>query len=52
MEWFFDITHPVKFAKLMPDKDTVDQLTDEAKMFIEKTKPGREEKREPVTQEK
>lgn len=43
MGWFFDITHPVKFAKLIPEKNIVNQLTDEAKQFIEKTKPRAEE---------
>ena len=40
MEWFFDYTHPVKFAKLIPEVVTVRKLYDEAVSFIEKTRPA------------
>jgi hypothetical protein len=39
MHWFFTTTHPVKFAKLIPDRSTVKKLYDETVQFIEKTKP-------------
>lgn len=39
MEWFFDYTHPVKFAKVIPEAVTVRKLYDETVSFIEKTRP-------------
>lgn len=39
-EWFFNTTHPVKFAKMIPDNTTVKQLYDETHLFIEKTRPS------------
>lgn len=39
MEWFFDYTHPVKFAKVIPELVTIRKLYDEAESFIEKTRP-------------
>ena len=39
MEWFFDYTHPVKFAKVIPEVVTVKKLYDETVSFIEKTRP-------------
>ena len=39
MEWFFDYTHPVKFAKVIPEVVTVKKLYDAAKSFIENTRP-------------
>lgn len=39
MEWFFDYTHPVKFAKVIPEVVTVRKLYDTAESFIEKTRP-------------
>ena len=38
MEWFFDTTHPVKFAKMIPPTKTIDQLYDETVLFIQKTR--------------
>jgi hypothetical protein len=40
MEWFFRTTDPVKFAKMVPDKDTIDRFGAEARAFIEATKPA------------
>jgi hypothetical protein len=39
MEWFFNETEPVKFAKHIPGKETIKRFGDEALAFIEKTKP-------------
>lgn len=39
LAWFLDTTHPVKFAKLVPDADTLKKLHEETCSFIEKTKP-------------
>jgi hypothetical protein len=38
-EWFFVETEPVKFAKQIPEKDTVRRFGEEALSFIEKTRP-------------
>ncbi len=51
MEWFFDTTHPVKFARMVPDRTTVKQLYDETRLFIEKTKPGSEKDQKTPGQE-
>ncbi len=47
MEWFFDTTHPVKFAKMVPDTLTVKKLLEETKSFIVKTKPSLKEEPDP-----
>ncbi len=39
LEWFFNTTHPVKFAKMVPNHATVKQLYDATRSFIEKTRP-------------
>lgn len=43
VEWFFNITHPVKFARMVPDSTTVKQLYDEVSLFVERTRPGMEQ---------
>ncbi len=40
MEWFFDVTHPVKFAKIVPDMALVKKLTEETKHFLHTTRPN------------
>lgn len=48
MEWFFRATDPVKFAKMLPDNDTIDRFGAEARAFLEATKPAAEpEKKTP-----
>jgi hypothetical protein len=47
-EWFFSTTDPVKFAKWLPDNDTVDRFVPDIRSFIEKTRsqaepPGKKE---------
>lgn len=39
MEWFFTETDPVKFAKHIPDRDTVLRFGEVARECIEKTRP-------------
>lgn len=39
VEWFFSTTDPVKFAKWLPDNDTVYRFGPSMRSFIEKTKP-------------
>jgi hypothetical protein len=39
LEWFFNETHPVKFAKMIPDISTITQFLEETKLVVEKTKP-------------
>ncbi|MBN1983823.1 MAG: hypothetical protein JW795_19970, partial [Chitinivibrionales bacterium] len=36
--WFFDTTHPVKFAKAIPDSACIEKLLSEVKYFLEKTR--------------
>jgi hypothetical protein len=38
-EWFFSTTDPVKFAKWLPDNDTVNRFGPGMRSFIEKTRP-------------
>jgi hypothetical protein len=38
-EWFFTNTDPVKFAKFVPDRDTITRFCTDARDFIEKTRP-------------
>jgi len=40
MERFFNETHPIKFAKMIPDAAMVKRLYEETRLFIEKTKPA------------
>lgn len=47
LEWFFTETHPVKFAKMIPDNATVTQFLEETKAFIESTKPVEEKSQQP-----
>jgi hypothetical protein len=39
VEWFFSTTDPVKFAKWLPDNDTVNRFGPGMRSFIEKTRP-------------
>jgi hypothetical protein len=39
MEWFFRAADPVKFAKFLPDQDTIGRFGTEVRGFIEATKP-------------
>jgi len=39
LDWFFSATDPVKFAKLLPDTDTMYRFGTDIKLFIEATKP-------------
>jgi hypothetical protein len=39
IEWFFSTTDPVKFAKWLPDNDTVNRFGPSMRSFIEKTRP-------------
>jgi hypothetical protein len=39
LEWFFDITDPVKFAKWIPDNDIIYRLLPCVRDFINRTKP-------------
>ncbi|MBN2036666.1 MAG: DUF4381 family protein [Chitinispirillaceae bacterium] len=43
LEWFFRTTDPVKFAKYLPDQDTVERFEYEVCGFIEATRPRPEE---------
>jgi hypothetical protein len=38
-EWFFSTSDPVKFAKWLPDGDTVTKFGDDARKFLELTRP-------------
>lgn len=42
LEWFFITSHPIKFAKIVPDQLTIKQFYEETLHFIEKTKPSQE----------
>lgn len=39
LEWFFRTTDPVKFARIIPDSDTVSRFSDEVSNFLESTRP-------------
>ncbi len=39
LEWFFRTTDPVKFARIIPDSDTVNRFSDEVTNFLESTRP-------------
>lgn len=39
IEWFFSTTDPVKFAKWLPDNDTVYRFGPGMRSFVEKTRP-------------
>jgi hypothetical protein len=40
VDWFFSTTDPVKFAKWLPDNDTVSRFGADMRAFVEKTKPA------------
>lgn len=39
IDWFFRTTDPVKFARLIPDSDTIERFTSEVREFLEATRP-------------
>jgi hypothetical protein len=39
-EWFFSATDPVKFAKMLPDNDTIERFGADVRRFLEQTRPG------------
>jgi hypothetical protein len=39
LEWFFRTTDPVKFARIVPDSDTVNRFSNEVTNFLESTRP-------------
>lgn len=39
LEWFFRTTDPVKFARIIPDSDTVNRFSTEVTTFLESTRP-------------
>jgi hypothetical protein len=39
LEWFFRTSDPVKFAKYLPDQETIERFELEARGFIEATRP-------------
>jgi hypothetical protein len=39
LEWFFRTTDPVKFARIIPDSDTVSRFSNEVTIFLESTRP-------------
>ncbi|MBN1600406.1 MAG: hypothetical protein JW915_02300 [Chitinispirillaceae bacterium] len=39
IEWFFQTTDPVKFARIIPDNETINRFSDEVTQFLEATKP-------------
>jgi hypothetical protein len=47
MEWFFRNTDPVKFAKYLPDRATIDRFGGEVRGFLESTKPAESGQKEP-----
>jgi len=51
IDWFFRTTDPVKFARLVPDSDTIDRFTAEVREFLEATKPSEQPVEEPVNSE-
>lgn len=42
IEWFFRTTDPVKFARQIPDSQTLDRFDGEIRTFLEATKPAAE----------
>jgi hypothetical protein len=40
VEWFFSTADPVKFAKWLPDADTLARFGPQLRAFVEKTKPA------------
>jgi hypothetical protein len=47
-EWFFSTADPVKFAKWLPDTDTLYRFGKDVRQFIEQTRPRLEEAPKPV----
>jgi hypothetical protein len=46
-EWFFAATDPIKFAKMLPDNDTLHRFGHEVRQFLEQTRPGIETQQAP-----
>ena len=47
-EWFFSAADPVKFAKWLPDGDTLDRFGKDVRQFIEQTRPRPEAAPQPA----
>ena len=47
-EWFFSAADPVKFAKWLPDGDTLDRFGIDVRQFIEQTRPRPEAAPQPA----
>jgi len=47
-EWFFSTADPVKFAKWLPDGDTLDRFGKDVRQFIEQTRPRPEAAPQPA----
>jgi hypothetical protein len=47
-EWFFSTTDPVKFAKWLPDNDTLYRFGSDVRQFVERTKPKPQTDSQPV----
>jgi hypothetical protein len=47
-EWFFSAADPVKFAKWLPDGDTLERFGKDVRQFIEQTRPRPETAPQPV----
>jgi hypothetical protein len=39
LDWFFSATDPVKFARLVPESDTVNRFGTDVRAFLEETRP-------------
>ncbi len=39
LEWFFSASDPIKFAKMLPEQETIERFGTEARAFLEATKP-------------
>jgi hypothetical protein len=47
-DWFFAATDPVKFAKMLPDTDTIDRFGTDVRLFLEQTRPRPEAAPKPM----
>jgi hypothetical protein len=51
LSWFFNTTDPIKFARLIPEADTLGRFGTEVRSFLEETKPQAEPAVESVQEE-
>ncbi|MFW6253754.1 MAG: hypothetical protein ACOC41_02385 [Chitinivibrionales bacterium] len=51
MIWFFETSHPVKFARIIPTQENLQALCEKAEDFIIQTKPVPETGKKPQTRE-